>query len=347
MGYVEWLRVRGCLKVTAFALGCLFLLAVVARLALMGHHDYVDWAYGLKSDPASQVTQTTLADGTQRTTIDNSAKQLHVVIDDRGSRGKHIEIDDYSAQGSSDLSGGSLMLHNGNKNESKLPGNRGTRIVIDSDSDVTNFVSYVIVGLIVAFIVATVLGVPFARENDGHLEVALTKPASRERFSAAVLGIDIGGIAVVFVAGIVFAIAAQSLFELPRVSFAARDAMASIGGIFAPVAWYSMLAAATASIRRGYGAVLGFAWPVAAIVLGLSLVTPGNNAVLNVVHSIAWSLSFINPLTYTTVNGSVIVDDSAGHTIVGFADGGHVVALALLSAFYCALAILQWRRVEA
>lgn len=347
MNYVEWLRVRGCLKWTVFGLGVLFAIGVIIRLALIGHHDSVDWAYGLEADPGSKVTHAALPDGDKRTVVDNAGKHVHVVIDDYGSHGRHIEIDDYSAPGSSDLKNADLTIHNGNIHESSLPQGRGTRIVIDTgdDSDETGLIAYVIFGSLVAFIVATVLGVPLARENDGHLEVALTKPISRDRLSAAIICIDAAGIVAALLVGIVIAIATQSLFMLPHVTFGVRDLLGLGVGIFGPVAWYSMLTAATASMKRGYGAVLGFAWPLAAIVLALSLVQPSGNAVLTVVHGIAWAVSFINPLTYVSLQAGDF--HMGGPDVFNLGYGGQTLALVGLSLFYAMLSLVQWRRIEA
>jgi len=343
MNYVEWLRVRGCLKWTAIVLGVLFLICIVVRIALIGRQSYVGWALNLKADPGSKVTETVLPDGARRTAIDDPSKQVRVVIVDRGWNGKHVEIYDYSENGSHDLRHAVSM---GAVRVSELPSRHGSLTVVDTNGE-TDFINYIVNGAVVAFIVATVLGAPFARENDGHLEIALTKPASRERSSAAVLATDAGGILAAFVLAIAFAVAVHTLFELPHIAFNARDALALLVGVLAPIAWYSMLAAATASIRRGYGAVLGFAWPVAGIVLVLSLVHPNGNPLFEAVHAIAWVLSFADPLTYTNLHGQVVSVDAAGRATAGFGYTRQVVALAALTLVYGGLSVLQWRRVEA
>jgi hypothetical protein len=343
VAYVEWLRVRGCLKWTAIVLGVFFLICVIVRVALIGHGSYIGWALNLKSDPGSKVTETTLPDGSRRTAIDDPVKQVRVVIVDRGWHGKHIEIYDYSEHGSPDLKRAADM---GTVHVSGLPSGRGSLTVVDTNGE-TDFMNYVASGVVVAMIVATILGAPFAREGDGHLEVALTKPTSREQFAASVLGADFAGIAAAYVLAIVFAVAVHTLFEVPHILFTGRDALALLVGILAPAAWYAMLAAATASIRRGYGTVLGFAWPVAGIVLGLSLAQPNGNPIFQAVHAIAWLLSFINPLTYTNIHGQILSVDASGHVAVGFGYTRQVVALALLTGAYGILSIVQWRRIEA
>ncbi|MBV8147692.1 MAG: hypothetical protein JO092_01215, partial [Candidatus Eremiobacteraeota bacterium] len=45
MAYVEWLRVRGCLRWTGFVLLGLFLITAVVRIAVFGmQHDVLGWA---------------------------------------------------------------------------------------------------------------------------------------------------------------------------------------------------------------------------------------------------------------------------------------------------------------
>lgn len=342
MGYVEWLRVRGCLKWVAIVLGVIFLLAVVVRVALIGRQDYLAWAFNLKSDPGAKVTETSMPDGTRRIAIDDPAKQVRVVVYDRGWQGKRIEIYDYSERGSSDLKDVHVVM--GSVSENRLPSGHGTITVIDTNGE-TDFVNYVVNAAFVAFIVATVLGAPFAREGDGHLEIALTKPASRLRYSIEALAVDALGVVAAFFMTIVFAVAIHALFELPHIVFTSSDALAIVVAILAPIAWYAMLAAATASLRRAYGAVIGFAWPVAGVVLGLGYARPDGNAVLTVVHDIAWVLDLFNPLAHINLHNRGMQFGSPPVFGTGYAS--QIAVLAGLILLYCILSIVQWRRIEA
>lgn len=342
MGYVEWLRVRGCLKWVAIVLGVLFLIGVVVRVALVGRQDYISWAFNLKSDPGAKVTETTLPDGTRRTAIDDPAKQVRVVVFDRGWQGKRIEIYDYSEHGSNDLRHPGVVM--GSVSENRLPSGHGTVTVVNTNGE-TDFISYVVNGAFVAFVVATVLGAPFAREGDGHLEIALTKPVSRLRYSIEALGIDALGVVAAFVMTIVFAIAIHAIFEIPHIVFTASDALALVAAILAPIAWYAMLSAATASLRRGYGAVLGFAWPVAGVLLALGYAHPDGNAILTIVHDIAWVLDLFNPLAHINLHHEDI--QIGGPPVFGLGYGNQIAVLAVLTILYGALSIWQWRRIEA
>jgi len=204
-----------------------------------------------------------------------------------------------------------------------------------------NFGYFVIFGAVVALIVATILGAPFARENDGHLEQALTKPIDRTGLALMTIGVDAGGIIAALAIGTLFGIGLHTIFFPPWITFHSLDLIVTIFGIVGPLSWYAMLAAATSSLRRGYGAILGIAWPVAAIVFGLSLVDPNDNALAALIHTVFWTLSRIDPLVYMHFS-TEDMSMSADPTWLP-----RLTMLAILTAGYAVAAIAQWRRVEA
>ena len=104
---------------------------------------------------------------------------------------------------------------------------------------------------------------------------------------------------------------------------------------------YAMLCAATTWLSRSYGAVLGFAWPVAILIAGLTRIQP-SNAVAAVVHDVAWGLSRFIPLTYVHLAGTSGTDNYAG---LGFE--WRLSAEILFFVAYGAIAVWQWQRVEA
>jgi hypothetical protein len=203
---------------------------------------------------------------------------------------------------------------------------------------------FVIFGAVVALIMATIVGAPFARENDGHLELALTKPIDRTVLALMIIGADAAGIIAALIIGTLFGIALHTVFFPPSISFHYDDAIAIGIGIAAPLAWYGMLAAITASLRRGYGAILGIAWPVAGIVAGLSAVDPSDNAVAALIHNVFWTLSRIDPLVYMHFTSSGMGGDQMAYdpTLLP-----KLTMLAILAVGYAVLAVAQWRRVEA
>lgn len=203
---------------------------------------------------------------------------------------------------------------------------------------------FVPVASALAIIVATILGAPFARENDGHLEVAFTKPVDRTSLALEIMGFDAGGVAVAYALGLIFAVVGHTVFVPPYVTFGYFDAVALVAGLLVALAWYAMLAAATASLRRGYGGVLAVAWPLATIVAVIGLLPAGNNAMLAVVHDLFRTLSYIDPLAYVRF-GAI---DKMDHSLVLEAGWqSRLTMLGLLAVGYGALAIGQWRRVEA
>ena len=184
-----------------------------------------------------------------------------------------------------------------------------------------NFGYFVVFGAVVALIVATMLGAPFARENDGHLEVALTKPVDRIGLALMTMGVDAVGIIAALAIGTLFGIGLHTIFFPPWITFHFVDVIMIVSGIIAPLSWYAMLAAATSSLRRGYGAIIGIAWPVAAIVGGLSLVDPNDNALAALIHMVFWTLSRIDPLVYIWRRGNRAMATRRG---VGYADKGRL-----------------------
>jgi hypothetical protein len=340
MVYVEWLRVRGVLKWTVIVLGALLLIAVVARIALIGVERQ---AYGrvdaMASEKGSTVVESTAPDGARRTTIDNRTKQFHVVIDDYGWGHKRITVLDLSDRdsGHENVSAGSIHIQT-------LPSGRGSLTVIDTDQP-QGFGNFAISGVFIALIVATILGAPFARENESHLEIAFTRPASRVRLGLLTMGADAAGMAFAFLLGTAWSLLATTLFQIPRITFDSGDALAIALGICAPWAWYAMLNAATAWTKRGYGAMLGFAWPVALIiVLGLELWSPpAGNLGLQAFHDVARALSYIDPFSY--VRFSVVAVD--GKSLIQSSAMREILALLGLTVVYSALALFEWKRVEA
>lgn len=204
-----------------------------------------------------------------------------------------------------------------------------------------NFGSFVVFGAVVALIVATVLGAPFARENDGHLEVALTKPTDRTALALMTIGADVTGIVGALAIGTVFAVVLHTIFYPPWITFHFIDAISIAMGVAGPLSWYAMLAAATASVRRGYGAILGIAWPVAAVVAALSLVDASDNPLAALIHSVFWTLSRIDPLVY------LHFEHGDAQPALNSPWLPRLAMLAILAVGYGAIAVAQWRRVEA
>ncbi len=337
MTYVEWLRVRGALKWIAIVLLAFFVVTAIGRV----------WAFGLgggpltriarlQADPSSRVTETTAPDGARRTVIDDPKERVHVTIDEYGWARKHIEIFDRSSRDHSKetIVAGTVQVR-------KLPSVGGSLVVIDTNG--IPFSTFALVGIVVALVFASVVGSPFARENDGHLEVALTKPIGRTALSLETIAVDAAGIVAAFALGVAFAFLCAAVFEPPRVTYDVNDFFATLLGIVGPLSWYALLNASTASLKRGYGTVVGFAWPAALLIFGLSRIQPDGNMMLFVVSNIFKGLAVFDPVSYLHISFPAEI---AGKSVAGTSTQINVLALALLSVLYGGLAVFQWRRIE-
>lgn len=338
MNYVEWLRVRNLLKLVAIILVVLVVLAVVLRVSVSRYMSPDAWVQHLTTDPGTQVSHTVLPDGTKRTILDDASNQTHVVIDDHGYAGKHIVVTEPTHRAHSDhekINVGSIHVMETNHGDT-------TVTVIDTNGAVP-MIYYMAIADVVALIVATILAAPLAREIDGHLEIALTRPISRIRFALEVIVADVAGIVAASLLTIVAFYFCQLLFESARLDFSGINMRAIAMGVAMPLAWYAMLCAATTWLNRGYGAVLGFAWPIAILVGALTLIHP-TNVVALFVHDIAWVISRLDPLTYVSF-AAPNNDGTFDYASSNF--GQRLLLEVLFFLVYGALAVLKWQRVEA
>lgn len=343
MTYVESLRVRTALKWTAIVLGALLVLELLLRLAVgvFDKNDALTFVHVMQDNPNSHVVRTTLADGTHRTTVDNPKDGVHIVVDDNGYAGKHITI----VESPSSKSHGPKSVVLGSLNVSSSADGRGTVTTIDTDRPET-FAIYAAFATFIALIVATVLAAPFARENDGHLEIAFTKPIGRTGLALKTIGVDLLGLLAVWVMAAIFLLIAHSIFQQPRFQLVSSDVTMVVLGWLAVTAWYAMLCAMTASLRRAFGVVLGLWWLFSLIVVAVAKADWGSSLVAQTIHWIATPLAVINPLFYMHFGPPVTVNGRPELSLA-VAPQYEIPALAILALIYLSLAVLQWRRVEA
>ncbi|MGA9020034.1 MAG: ABC transporter permease subunit [Candidatus Cybelea sp.] len=350
MAYVEWLRVGRCLKCTAWVLGILLLLTVVAeytflnvgsKSALSGIelHTSTGDVNAREILNGATTAYSTLPDGTKRTTIVNSAKGVRYTIDDHGYFGKHVEIFERLVKRPEKLIGfGPVGFQ-----RVAVPG--GSMVTIDTNRP-QGFAYYAAIATFLALIVATVLGAPFARQNDGHLEIALTNPASRTTLGLGAIIADVTGIAVAWLMTVAALFIAHIVEYAPNYTYGPRDTEVIVLGFAGLLAWYGMLCAATASMRRAYGVVLGISWPVASLVAVLARTDFGDSPMAQLVHWLATPLSWIDPFNYLHFGPAFTVDGRAAGSLAVSLQS-ELPALLILALVYVALAIVQWRRVEA
>jgi hypothetical protein len=177
---------------------------------------------------------------------------------------------------------------------------------------------------------ATVLGLNLASENDGHLEVAWTKPVSREGYALGVFAVDIGAMVVCLLFTILCLVVVYDVMAgYPAVEVGSAPALLRhLAYCGFPLCVYAWIVALTASIKRNRGAVAGAFWPVMAV-LGTIATLP-----IPMFRGVAGLIALVDPLVIYT-------NTSAQPGSITTYLWGWLVAVALL-----AVALVQWRRLE-
>lgn len=349
MFYVEWLRVRNCLRILAIVFAVLFVFAIFGRVAagVANEHVYRQIDHDMNARGAV-VTKTQLSDGSMRTTIYDPSNGDHIVIVDRGWNGKEISISgpDIESHGSENVQIGSVGVHTIRSTQG------GGTINISTDEPVSVRVLFLIAAC-VALVVGTILSGPLAKENGNHLEIAWTKPVSRERLAIGSFLVDVVGMIAAMVMTFVFLIVTTALFQLPRLAIDSQTWPVLALVILMPVAWYALLTALSASLKRGLGAVLGLTWLAALILPGLTLgLSQVENPLFHFIGLVLSYLTVLDPVVYLHLSSSSSPADvtpaygymSGVLSSPPLARAGICLALAV---FYSALSLVQWRRLEA
>ena len=196
-------------------------------------------------------------------------------------------------------------------------------------------------------VAATLFGSSLARENDGHLELACTKPVSRFRYALGTQLVDMLGIAAVFAIVVIAVYVTLSLLAGHPLRLAAGtdSAWQLVRYCAAPLAWFGLLTALTARLRcQSARLVIGLAWPVAIIIVVLGAVP-----LPPVMHSAFAFINLFNPIAASTIVQIDIANSgvhaAAVQTAASF--GLSYLVLGLFALGGPVAAALQWRRVEA
>ncbi|MDP9110577.1 MAG: hypothetical protein M3M96_02960, partial [Candidatus Eremiobacteraeota bacterium] len=139
----------------------------------------------------------------------------------------------------------------------------------------------------------------------------------------------------------------QAMFEVPHFDFSGVNVQAIVIGIILPLTWYAMLTAATTSLKRGYGTIVGFAWPIAILVLVFAIIPWGDSLLGHAVHNIFWVVSRIDPLTYVSFSAHPETMTDGPPSLVAPNFGPRLAVESMLLLIYVTLSLYQWRRVEA
>jgi hypothetical protein len=113
-----------------------------------------------------------------------------------------------------------------------------------------------------------------------------------------------------------------------------------------------MLTAATSSLERGWGAILGLSWPVAGGIVGGAAIDFGTGAIPTAIHDFIWTAARLIPFTYASIPIGVVIRDNLSVRplflpAISLPVLESMGAEVLLILLYGTLAIVQWRRAEA
>ena len=198
-----------------------------------------------------------------------------------------------------------------------------------------------------AAIVATGLGSTLSQENNGHLELALTKPYSRARYATTAIAVDLAAILVAEFVALVFIVLHIAIFHRTTNELVSGPdpIFNALRFMLFPLAWYGIIAGASAGLRGKAGIVQGLIWPVALVLAALRDI-PATGA-WQTWHNVFVALNAFNPLIYVAfheqASGTTI--HLVGATALPAALGAAVLAGLLIAGWLAAT--WQWRRVEA
>ncbi len=340
--YAEVLRGKRALRVIAIILGIALAMAIVFRLWAFSEHNPESVAAALQSSPTAHITTKTLADGTIHTVIDDPFKHVHAVIDRRGQL-FHMEatMPTSESPGHNHFSMGSYVV-----DENQKAGTSHIVITHDMSAQIGVGILFAI-SAVIGLITATMLGGTLAKENDGHLELAWTKPVSRERLALASMAVDMVTIVISQVAMVALILICILMFVTPQL-YANSLSPAVIGlALIGPIAWYACLTAFSASLKRGLGMVCGLGWLAAIVVPSVAQGTAFSASDIGrTIHAIFQTIAYIDPIAYLSFHGSLANTGMRFQTAIG-SIGTSALILTGLTVVYVVLAVLQWRRVEA
>lgn len=334
--YVEYARAKRAVIIALVLLGLFLLATIILRVSVHDGH----WQADLQNSPTAHTTQTRLPDGSTRIVIDDAARQTHAVIV------KHVNgaLDmDIIEPRTGHRHRGDFIMGSSSMNSSVEGNTQHTRIHYVPEMPVYKLDILFLATIPMGLIVASILGGALAKENDGHLELAWTKPISRERYAAASFAVDSAAIVLSQLLTVAVTLLATLMFFVPRFGSENNMGWYIFVAFAGPLSWYAVVTAASASLRRGPGLVIGLGWVAALLIPGLAQALAGAaqiNPIAAWFYAIFHGLSYLDPIAYLELHNG-----QAG--ILSLSTAGCAGVLCALIVGYLALAVAQWRRVEA
>jgi len=338
MNYVEYLRAMRALRIVAIVLGVVLVIVAVARISMLRYESSWNDVSRYTNSPTAHVTKMTLPDGSTKTIVDDPVKKVHAEITDRGYNGKQIVVTE-PARGKDKHDRVTI----GSINVDESTTSHGVkRTVIDTNSDV-NIKYLFVAALPLMLLFATLVAGPLAKENENHLELAMTKPVSRTQFALGAFAIDIAGIIVTSLLCVVVYLVCCVMFQVPH--FVSSDNTARVIALcyLSTIGLYALITAVSASVKRGVGAAIGITWAAVLVLPGLSHINGDPGTLPAILGAIFRTINRLNPMSY--MPGSFHA--SSGEPILDTTQSLAVLSLIVLIIAYLAAALVQWRRVEA
>ena len=354
MYYVEFLRVARALRIFG-----IILLAVIALAGIIRLNAGTKWSNIWVNDgftTSAKKTVTILSDGTELTIVDDHVNGRSIVVQ-RRSPGL-LDVVTYTARRGAKIDLSTTVptshapgsrIHIG-ATEADIHGINVSHKTLPNGVVVTHYINdrhvpidfFLVVAGFVAAIFASIIGGSLSKENDGHLEIAWTKPTSRENYAFTLFAIDAGGIvaagALSVLAGL---ICAGIYFGVPLPTASSETAGNLATAVLFPLAWYAMGQALSASVRRA-GLIIGMMWVVSFVSMPMLAI---NNDILRFVLR---ALNTINPMSYySTQNGHPSTFNGASINLLPATQFFDIFGLSAILIIAIVASLVQWRRLEA
>ena len=344
MDYVAALRGRRLMIATAIVMVVALFVSAVIRMT-MPH----SLAHDLSSDVGAHekgaiVTHTVLPNGDKKTVTVLPRTHTRIVTIDRGYLGGSVTITRPARKGerpTKPTHGFSFAISSSTKTKRSM--HRST-IQLGGRTDLGFFS---VLAIFVGLIVATIRSLAFASENDGHLEMTFARPVAREFVALRIVATDFLTIVATEALTILAGIAGLAMYLFPNLAISPYTVAALLAAVLIPMAWYGLLLCATASMKRGYGIVVGLAWPIALGLPGIASIQSPLPLVQGI-QALSAMLMHIDPLWYlqaVSINSNESMSDLA--SVWNPSTDAALLSVAVLGAIYIGGAIFQWRRVEA
>ena len=340
--FAEYLRAVRALRVIGIILAISLVLALIFRLWALSASTPENLAQQLQSSQTAHVTTSRLRDGTLRTNVSDPVQHVRAIIDRRGQTfSMDATMPSSLAPRHNHFSVGVFMV--------KTDKTTGTsHVIANYDMNARVGVGEIFgVACFIALITATMLGGALAKENESHLEIAWTKPVSRDRLALASILVDIAAIVVSQLVTVGLILMVMFMFVTPQL-FVNSLTPAFIGlALLGPIAWYACLTSFSASLKRGLGLVIGLGWLAAIVIPGIAGGSANSSLpVIEAIHAVFQAAAYVDPIAYLSFHGSLSGSGLTLHTYIGSIETSALLLL-LLTVAYVAAAVLQWRRVEA